>query len=34
MLAKEGEAWEKLLKDYSIKQKKLMKVPYSKFMMS
>lgn len=30
MLAKEGEAWEKLLKDYSAKQKKPLKVPYSK----
>lgn len=30
MLAKEGEAWEKLLKDYAAKQKKHLKVPYSK----
>lgn len=30
MLAKEGEAWEKLLKDCSIKQKKPLKVPYTK----
>lgn len=30
MLAKEGAAWEKLLADYSEKQKKPLKVPYSK----
>lgn len=30
MLDKEGSAWEKLLADYSRKQKKPLKVPYKK----